>query len=261
MSREPIVLFDNGTHQCLQFDDLVSGDGIQSNQFLITNNNQSLLLDPGGDLTYTPLSLEISKHINFKDLSYIFASHQDPDIIAALDKWLLHTQAKVITSKLWARFLPHLTAGYLTISHGISTTDRVIALPDGGASFKLGEARLKAIPAHFLHSVGNFQLYDPISKILFSGDMGASLVEDAQPVTNFAEHITHMEGFHRRYMVSHKVCKYWANMVRTLDVDMIVPQHGRPFKGKEMINQFLAWIENLECGIDLMTQEHFRVPN
>ncbi|MBO6228622.1 MAG: MBL fold metallo-hydrolase, partial [Shewanella sp.] len=205
MRREPIVLFDNGSHQCLMFDDLVTGDGIQSNQFLITDSGQSLLLDPGGDLTYTPLSMELSKCISLQDLTYIFASHQDPDIIAALDKWLLHTKAKVITSKLWARFLPHLTAGYLTVSHGISTSERVIALPDQGSVFSLGKSKLKAIPAHFLHSVGNFQLYDPTSKILFSGDMGASLLDDAQPVSNFADHISSMEGFHRRYMVSKKV--------------------------------------------------------
>lgn len=61
MRREPIVLFDNGSHQCLCFDDLVSGEGVQSNQFLIVDNGQYLLLDPGGDLTYTPLSLELSK--------------------------------------------------------------------------------------------------------------------------------------------------------------------------------------------------------
>ena len=195
MRRDPIVLFDNGSHQCLMFDDLVTGDGIQSNQFLITDSGQSLLLDPGGDLTYTPLSMELSKCINLRDLTYIFASHQDPDIIAALDKWLLHTKAKVITSKLWARFLPHLTAGYLTVSHGISTSERVIAVPDQGSTFPLGKSKLKAIPAHFLHSVGNFQLYDPTSKILFSGDMGASLVDDAQPVSNFADHVPSMEGF------------------------------------------------------------------
>ncbi|VTQ06744.1 flavoprotein [Pseudomonas aeruginosa] len=94
MRREPIVLFDNGSHQCLCFDDLVSGEGVQSNQFLIVDNGQYLLLDPGGDLTYTPLSLELSKRFPLQELDYIFASHQDPDIIAALDKWLLHTRAR-----------------------------------------------------------------------------------------------------------------------------------------------------------------------
>ncbi len=260
MRRELIMLFDNGSHQCLMFDDLVSGDGVQSNQFLIIDHDEYLLLDPGGDLTYTPLSLELSKHIPVQDLTYIFASHQDPDIIASLDKWLLHTRARVICSKLWARFLPHLTANYLAISHGISTYDRIIALPDRGQKFPLGKCQLKAIPAHFLHSVGNFQLYDPVSKILFSGDMGASMVDDADPVRDFASHVPSMEGFHRRYMASNKVARLWAQMVRGMDVEMIVPQHGRPFVGKEMISAFLYWIEGLECGIDLMSADDYRAP-
>lgn len=260
MRREPIVLFDNGEHQCMMFDDLVSGEGVQSNQFLITDNEQYLLLDPGGDLTYTPLSLELSKHIPVQDLTYIFASHQDPDIIASLDKWLLHTRARVICSKLWARFLPHLTANYLALSRGINTFDRIIALPDRGQSFALGKCTLKAVPAHFLHSVGNFQLYDPVSKILFSGDTGASLVDDAHPVTDFVNHVPNMLGFHRRYMAGNKACRLWAAMVREMDVTMIVPQHGRPFVGAEMINAFLYWIENLECGMDLMGPEDYRLP-
>lgn len=260
MRREPIVLFDDGTHQCLCFDNLVSGEGVQTNQFLIIDHDQYMLLDPGGDLTYTPLSLELSKRIPVQDLTYIFASHQDPDIIAALDKWLLHTRARVICSRLWARFLPHLSAGYLSVSHGISTFDRIIALPDRGQSLPLGQCQLKAVPAHFLHSVGNFQLYDPVSKILFSGDMGASLVDDARPVSDFAAHVPSMEGFHRRYMGGNKACRLWADMVRRMDVQMLVPQHGRPFVGRPMIDAFLDWISQLQCGMDLIGPDDYALP-
>ncbi|MDM1697078.1 FprA family A-type flavoprotein [Thiopseudomonas alkaliphila] len=260
MRRDPVVLFDDGTHQCLMFDDLVTGDGVQSNQFLITNSGQSILLDPGGDLTFTPLNIEISRYISSRSLTYIFASHQDPDIIAALDKWLLHTPAKVITSKLWARFLPHLSAAFLTQNHGIKTSERVISVPDSGAQFNFGNTTLSALPAHFLHSVGNLQLFDPTSKILFSGDMGASLLDDGSAVESFAEHIPSMLGFHQRYMVSKQVTRLWANMVRQLDVEMIVPQHGRFFKGKIIIEQFLNWIENLNCGIDLVNQHNYQPP-
>ena len=49
-------------------------------------------------------------------------------------------------------------------------------------------------------------------------------------------------------------------MVREMDVAMVVPQHGRPFVGAEMINAFLYWIENLECGMDLMGPEDYRLP-
>jgi flavorubredoxin len=69
-----------------------------------------------------------------------------------------------------------------------------------------------------------------------------------------------MEGFHRRYMCSNKVCRLWAQMVRNMDVEMIVPQHGRSFQGKAMVNQFLDWISGLQCGVDLMTQRNYMVP-
>ena len=45
-----------------------------------------------------------------------------------------------------------------------------------------------------------------------------------------------------------------------MDVEMIVPQHGQPFAGKEMINKFLDWISDLECGIDLLSQHNYRCP-
>jgi len=32
------------------------------------------------------------------------------------------------------------------------------------------------------------------------------------------------------------------------------------FKGKKMVNEFLNWIEALPCGVDNMTQDHYRVP-
>lgn len=41
---------------------------------------------------------------------------------------------------------------------------------------------------------------------------------------------------------------------------MIVPQHGTAFVGKEQINQFLDWIETLECGVDLMDESVFTCP-
>ncbi|NLY57827.1 MAG: FprA family A-type flavoprotein [Gammaproteobacteria bacterium] len=260
MASSPRVLFDNGQHKVLCFDQLVTGDGVQSNQFLIIDGNQHALLDPGGDLTYMPLSLALSQHITLRELTYVFASHQDPDIIASLDKWFLHTNCKVVCSELWARFLPHLSAAFLTKAAGTSTTERMVAVPDRGQDIPLGNSVIKAVPAHFLHSVGNLQFYDPVSGILFSGDMGASMVDDAEPVSDFVAHVASMEGFHRRYMAGNKACRLWANMIRQLEPKMLVPQHGRPFVGTAMINQFLDWISQLQCGMDLMEQDDYRIP-
>jgi len=48
-------------------------------------------------------------------------------------------------------------------------------------------------------------------------------------------------------------------MVRGLDIEWI-PQHGKSFKGKDMVERFLKWVEGLQCGIDLVTQETYQIP-
>ncbi len=258
-----IELFNDGNHRCLAFENLVSGDGIQANQFLVIHDRHTALIDPGGDLTYTPLFMEVIKHVTIKELDYVIASHQDPDIIASLDKWMTYTNCQIACSELWSRFLPHLIPRHLEqVSKRSMGKGRYISIPDGGMDLPLGGTVLKAIPAHFLHSVGNFQFYDPISKILFSGDLGASMVDENldQPVTDFDAHIPTMARFHRRYMASNKACRLWAHMARQLDIEMIVPQHGRSFKGKEVIGQFIDWVEKLECGLDLMDQSNYTIP-
>ena len=256
------VLFDNGEHKCLAFSSLVKGEGVQSNQFLIVHKGHAAVIDPGGDLTYTPLTIELSRHVKLQDLDYVIASHQDPDVIASMPRWLMHTRATIVASRLWARFLPHLTSTFVTRQLDEDFSDRLMELPDEGRHIPMGDSLITAVPAHFLHSVGNFQFYDPVSKILFSGDMGASITMEAQqPVADFEAHIPTMRGFHQRYMCSRRVTRLWANMVREMDVEMIVPQHGRPFQGKEMVGRFLDWIAELDCGIDLLTQASSRCPS
>ncbi|WP_196139774.1 MBL fold metallo-hydrolase [Aliikangiella sp. G2MR2-5] len=259
MLRRATILYQDDNHQCLAFGDLVKGEGIQSNQFLIVDNHRAALIDPGGDLTFAPLTVEINKHSSLESIDYIFASHQDPDIIASLPKWLMKSSARVITSRLWSRFLPHLVPGYMNQQSGMDLKQRVIGVDDKGGSFRLGDNEIHIIPAHFLHSVGNFHFFDPVSRILFSGDMGASLIDDGdigKPVTDFKAHIPSMKGFHQRYMTSGKACRLWASMVRSLNVSMIVPQHGRAFQG-ESINQFLNWISELPCGVDLIDDTYY----
>lgn len=254
------ILYDNNGHQCIAFTHLVEGHGIQANQFLLIDENRAALIDPGGDLTYTPLTIELSKRVSISDLDFIFASHQDPDIIASLPRWMMHSKCSVVTSKLWSRFLPHLASTFITNKFGGDLDQRIISIPDSGMSISFGRSVIQAVPAHFLHSVGNFQFYDPVSKILFTGDMGASLLDiNADlPVTDFEQHIPHMKGFHQRYMASNKACRIWANRARKLDVEMLVPQHGSPFVGKAMVNRFFDWISELNCGTDLMDDDGFR---
>ena len=258
MSLEPIELYRDRNHACLRFTDLIEEDGqaVQANQFLIVDGDTGAIIDPGGNLAFNELFMGMTKHFPPHKLSYLIASHADPDIIASLDRWLTSTPAKLVISRVWERFAPHFTkAG--------KTENRVIAVPDGGGHLPLGRHELVLLPAHFMHSEGNFHFYDPVSRILFTGDLGVSMTSGAEarvPVTELAPHIPRMEGFHRRYMVSNKILRLWTRMARQLDVAMLVPQHGAPILGKQAIEDFYQWLDGLACGIDLFEQGHYRLP-
>ena len=255
-----VELYRDRHHVCLMFSDLCDegGEAVQANQFLIVNDDTGAIIDPGGNLAYSELYLTMTRHFAPSKLSAIVASHADPDIIASLDRWMTATPtAQLYVSKLWERFVPHFCKPG-------KTTGRVVGMPDPGMRIRIGNSELIALPAHFLHAEGNFQFYDPISRILFSGDLGASMLPPSE-CSRFIEHLDTaklphgMQAFHQRYMVSNKVLRLWAQMVRQLPIDMIVPQHGAPMRGAA-VGQFINWIEQLPCGIDLMGQGHYAVP-
>ncbi|MBB3063633.1 MBL fold metallo-hydrolase [Microbulbifer rhizosphaerae] len=259
------ILFQQGEHLVARFCDLVpnqsGSEGIQANQFVIRHGELGALIDPGGELTYTQLTIELSRHFNLCDLDYILASHQDPDIIASLPRWMMHTRCQVAVSRLWARFLPHLVSSFVASRTGVvQWQDRILPIADEGAVLPFGDSELWALPAHFLHSAGNFSFYDPISRILFSGDVGASIGGEEGEVTHFEGHIPSMEGFHRRYMAGNRACRLWVRMVRELNPSMIVPQHGGYFASPAVVSRFLDWLERLESGPDLLRERDYSLP-
>ncbi|MBA4326805.1 MAG: MBL fold metallo-hydrolase [Polaromonas sp.] len=254
----PIELYRDAHHACLMFTDLIEEDeqAVQSNQFLIVDNGTGAIIDPGGNLAFNELFLGMSKYFSPQKLSYLVASHADPDIIASLDRWLTSTPARLVISRVWQRFVPHFTKVG-------KTEGRLIGVPDSGGRLPLGQSELWLLPAHFLHSEGNFHFYDPVSCILFTGDLGVSLTSGKAAqvaVTDLRQHIPLMEGFHKRYMVSNKVLRLWARMARQLDISMLVPQHGAPMAGAA-IGQFFDWVESLQCGIDLFDERDYQLPS
>jgi len=156
------------------------------------------------------------------------------------------TKATIFVSSLWLRFLPHFGIVDSSRVKGIEENQKMIPMASG--------RKLQCIDAHFLHSTGNFTLYDEVSKILFSADIGAAVFPDDGQylfVEDFQKHLPLIEGFHKRYMTSGAVCRKWADKVKSLPLTMIAPQHGAVFTEKTS-REFLTWFGNLSCGIDLI---------
>jgi flavorubredoxin len=221
---------------------------VQTMQYLIIDKGRGTLLDPGGVHLFSRVVAAVSRYISIDKIDTIFFSHQDPDVSSGIALWLGVTSAKVYVSALWTRFLPHF---------GIVDSSRVIPIEDAGSSIRLPSgAEMKFIPAHFMHSPGQFNLFDVRSKILFTGDIGAAVFGDGDDVVfveDFRKHLPLIEGFHKRYMASNSVTRGWCARVRQLSPDMIAPQHGAIYRGAS-VNDFLAWLAELRCGVDLIDQ-------
>ncbi len=246
MAIKAHVLYDDGIHKNYLLDDwnLEQRLAVHANQHLIIHDGVGMLLDPGGHKIYSRAFSETSACLAGGKLKYIFLSHQDPDIVASLNGWLMTTDAEAYAPALWMRFIPHFGVDRM-VAH------RMHAMPDEGMTIDLAGVKLLVIPGHFLHSCGNMQVYDPVSKILYSGDLGAAPEREYLEVGDFEAHTKMMEGFHRRYMGSRVMMSAWAKMVRGLDIEIIAPQHGAWMRGKEVVNQFIDWCDDFECGIDL----------
>jgi flavorubredoxin len=236
-------LFNDGTRAWYFFgrDPTRQDHVIDTNEYLVVNAGKAMLLDPGGLEIFPSVVSAVSRQVELQDIEVLFSSHQDPDIVSSLSLWTgLVPDVKVYVSWVWSKFISHFGGG-----------ETLISIPDEGMRIPLGGSEnLEAIPAHYLHSSGNFSLYDPTARILFSGDIGAALLPEDHTdvfVGDFEQHTQYMEGFHRRWMPSNRAKERWVERVGRLKLDLLCPQHGAIFTG-ENIGRFLRWFNNLEVG-------------
>ena len=94
------VIYDTPKHKVVFFGELTPAGAVQSNQMLIIHKGEGMLLDPGGHKVFSKLLSDISFYIPPSQIKYIFLSHQDPDIVAAINGWLMTTKAQAYISKL-----------------------------------------------------------------------------------------------------------------------------------------------------------------
>ncbi len=241
------ILYSSGEHKWIVLgrDIERKSEVIDTNEYVIVNNGQAVLLDPGGIEIFPQVLTELTRFISTANIKTIVASHQDPDIASSLAMWLdLVPDVKIYCSWIWTGFISHF---------GMGTQLKLTGVSDEGMELQIGDtnAMLYLIPAHYCHSSGNFSCYDPKADILFSGDIGASLnPSNDYPffVDDFDKHIPYMEKFHKRWMPSNIALKAWVKRIRLINPSMICPQHGSIFTG-DNVGKFLDWLDSLEVGI------------
>jgi flavorubredoxin len=235
------VIFEQGAHKwvIIARDPEKPGYVIDTNEYLAIQGEEAILTDPGGMEIFPAVFSAISEVFDPAGIKMIFASHQDPDIISSLSLWLdFNPELRCHVSWLWGTFIPHFGGNDQTL----------VGIPDEGKAFELGNLKLEAVPAHYLHSSGNFHLYDAKAKLLFSGDVGAAMLPHNEQyiyVEDFDKHIRYAQGFHRRWMGSVEAKLDWCERASKMPIDMMCPQHGAIFRGKD-VERFINWFADLK---------------
>ena len=226
-----------------------------ANPYLRTSSGQSpgdsdfnLLIDPGSSKDFSVVQSKVSQVIgSVKNVDSVFINHQDPDVGSSVGLMLgrYTPDAHVLcTEDTWR--LVH----YYNIPR-----KRFVPLekyPDG-IKLPSGDVVLP-VPSPFCHFVGAMMLYDPNTRVLFSGDLFGGLT-DRGATGLYADESdwTGMRAFHQIYMPTKTAVQNAIDNIRALDppVKTIAPQHGRVIAG-DYVQEFMERLYDLPVGLDIL---------
>lgn len=211
--------------------------------------NVNLLIDPGSSTEFSVVQGKTSRLIGgIKNVHAVFLNHQDPDVAS-------------VAGPLLNRFAPHARVlcseeTWRLVHFFNINRERYIDLnPYGDSGFTLPTGHLlKPVPTPYCHFVGAVMLYDPETRVLFSGDLFGGLTDkDAQGLYADEGDWAGMRAFHQLYMPAGRALQKAVEAIRALDPfpTLIAPQHGRILQG-EWIHKYLDRIESLHVGVDLL---------
>ncbi len=211
----------------------------------------NLLIDPGSLSDFAVVSAKVTSLLgNLKRISAVFINHQDPDVGTAAPA-LIHRfsrKAAILCSEDTWRLIVHLN---LPRENFVSTD----GFPNG---MRLGTGhRLLPVPSPFCHFRGAVMLYDPETRVLFSGDLFGGLTESgAAGIWAEESDWRGIRAFHQLYMPANKALTVAIERIRALDPapELIAPQHGRLIRGP-LIPEFLERMEQLPVGLDILGED------
>lgn len=216
---------------------------LQCNPYLLLDGSDVVFFDPGSIPDFPKIMRKVIDLINPGAISWIVASHQDPDVcgnLAVVEDVIDNPELKVAAHLNTVRLINHL--GAKAEFFPVDAHDCRLELKSG--------RELKFIHMPYLHSPGAIVTYDAQSKSLFSGDLFGALSAtwDVFSLEGFPDSLN---AFHQAYMPSNQVLRLGMKRLEGLEIERILPQHGSVIEG-ENVGIAIEHLKKLPCGVDLM---------
>ena len=218
----------------------LENDPFQCHPYLIVNEDNSVLIDPGSVLEREHILANIETLIPLNHIRYIILHHQDPDLAACvpdLETRIGRNDLRIVTHSRMTPLLKHY--GIRSAFYEIDKHDLRLHTPNG--------VRLRFLTTPYCHSPGAFVTYFEDEKLLFSGDIFGGLEESWQFYAD-ETYFEHVKAFHKAYMPSREILHYALSKIEALDLEIIAPQHGSVIK-KPYIRPLIEQMKQLECGL------------
>ncbi len=225
---------------------VIPNDPFQCHVYLIKNDSESILIDPGSMITFPVVLEKITSIVSLRDIKYIIMHHQDPDIVSCyttLEQIMPKGERYLVTHWRTEMLLKHYmwkTPFYLVDEHNWK--------------LKAGKREFEFVFTPYAHFAGAFCTYDKKTGILFSSDLFGGLTEEfslfAKDADNYFEAT---KPFHKHYMPSKEILLHSLKQIQKKRPSMIAPQHGSIIK-KDLIEPLINKLKDLDCGLYLLDE-------
>ncbi len=221
----------------------LADDVFQCHVYLIEQGDQSVLIDPGSDLTFDETLRKVEEVIPFADIRYFVCHHQDPDITASLPR------IDRLIERDDAVYVVHGRAEALLKHYGLSHPFWLIEKNDW--ALDLEDRTLKFVFTPYAHFPGAFCTFDTKTQTLFSSDLFGGFTDEFALYAKDESYFEAMRPFHEHYMPSRDILDFALTQIKKHAVRLIAPQHGSLIP-EPLVNPIINKLSGLECGIYLM---------
>lgn len=225
----------------------IPNDIFQCHVYLIEHGDNSVLIDPGGYLTFKQVYKKVQEIIPFSHIRYFVCHHQDPDITSSLKLIELlpdvRKDAVIVTHWRAKQLIKHYNPAFPFWN-----------IEEHDWQLDLGGRVLKFIFTPYLHFPGAFCTFDFLSGILFSSDIFGGFTTNWTLFAQDESYFEDMRPFHEHYMPSREVLISGLMKLEEYPIKMIAPQHGSIIP-TQLVGFMIKKLKQIDCGLYALAKD------
>jgi diguanylate cyclase (GGDEF)-like protein len=222
----------------------IPGDSFQCHTYLIEHGDQSVLIDPGSNITWPEVKRQIEAVVGLRNVRYFVCHHADPDIAAALptlDADVTRSDAMLVT---------HWRVGALLKHYGLKIP--FWRVDEHGWRLDLGGRALRFVLTPYCHFPGAFVTFDTTTGTLFTSDLFGAFSDRWSLYAHDESYFEQMRPFHEHYMPSREILGFTLARLDNLPIRLLAPQHGSIIP-ERLVRYMIDQLKDLDCGLYLTT--------